>query len=436
MADINKEEGLKRVLGIRSLAACAVNNTIGGGIFVLPAIVAATLGPSAVLAYLICGILIFFIILCFAETGSLITSSGGAYAYIEAAFGPYAGFLANTLYWFGYAVISDAAIINALADIMAVPAPLLQKFQYRSLFFLIILGGLAIINFRGVKQGVLLVELSTYAKLIPILLLIIAGSFHLSSANLSWSHWPKAQQLGEVSLVLFFAYIGSENALSTGGEIKNPQRTVPLGMLLGIIATVIIYILIQIVSQGVLGNDLPYFKEAPLAELASRLIGPAGVIIITVGAAISIFGTISGDVLASPRVLFAASKNGLLPKILSKIHPRFATPYWSIFVYSFLIFILSISGGFKLLATISSAAILIIYLGVVLALIKLRLKNKNGQNKSFRVPFGLLIPGISIITIAWFLSHLAFEEAAGIGIFIGSLSVVYFTMTLLKRKIK
>ncbi len=432
-----EDEGLKRVVGIRALAAIAVNNTIGGGIFVLPAIVAAALGASGILAYLICGILIFFIILCFAETGSKISTSGGAYTIIENAFGPYAGFLANTLYWFGYAVISDAAIANALADILAVPAPLLSVFIYRAIFFLIVLGGLSIINFRGVKHGVFIVELSTFAKLIPLMLLILVGTFHINMSNLKWNHWPSAFNLGQVSLVLFFAFIGSENALSTGGEIKNPKRTVPIGMLLGITGSVLIYILIQSISQGVLGSDLPGYKEAPLAELASRLIGPIGVLIITAGAVISIFGTISGDVLGIPRVLFAASKNGLLPKVLSKIHPRFATPYWSIFIYSFLVFILSISGGFKLLATISSASILIIYLGVVLAQIKLRInKDTTNLTDSFKVPFGIVIPVISVITIFWLLSNLAKEEALGIGVFLVTLSVIYFIMILIRKKLK
>jgi APA family basic amino acid/polyamine antiporter len=426
-------EGLKRVIGIRELAACAINNTIGGGIFVLPAIVAASLGSSSIIAYLICGVLIFMIIMCFAEIGAKVTTTGGAYLYIENAFGRYAGFLANTFHWFGYAIMSDAAIANALADTLSLFFPVLRIPVYRAIFFAIILGGLVYINIRGVKQGVFVVELSTFAKLIPLLIIIVAGSFFISPVNLSWSGFPEIKSLGEVSLVLFFAFIGSESALSTGGEIRNPKKTVPIGILLGIGGTILIYLLIQTVSQGVMGNDLAKFKEAPLAELAFRTIGPAGLVIITIGMIISIFGTISGDVLAGPRILFGASKDKMLPEFLSRVHPKFKTPYLAIITYGAIIFLLSISGGFIFLATLSSAAILIVFLGVVSAVIKLRMKSDNpDQAKSFKVPFGFLIPVIAIVTILWFLSNLALKEIISISVFLFTLSVIY--ILVIKRK--
>jgi amino acid transporter len=428
-------EGLKRVIGIRELAACSINNTIGGGIFVLPAIAAASLGSSSIIAYLICGVLIFMIIMCFAEIGAKITTTGGAYLYIENAFGRYAGFLANTMHWFGYAIMSDAAIANALADTLSIFFPVLRNPIFRAIFFAIILGGLVYINIRGVKQGVFIVEMSTYAKLIPLLIIIVAGSFFISPVNLSWSGLPEIKSLGEVSLVLFFAFIGSESALSTGGEIKNPKKTVPVGILLGIGGTILIYILIQIVSQGVMGVDLAKYKEAPLAELAVRTIGPAGLVIITLGMIISIFGTISGDILAGPRILFGASKEKMLPGFLAKVHPEFKTPYWAIIVYGSIIFLLSISGGFIFLATLSSAAILIVFLGVVSAVIKLRMKSDNSvESKSFKVPFGLIIPIIAIVTILWFLSNLAINEIISISVFLFTLSIIYFL--IIKRKPK
>ena len=109
-------EELKREIGVRSLTLAILNLIVGSGIFVLPALVAEKLGSAAIVAYLVCGALIFLIALCFAEVGSKITVSGGTYAYIETAFGPYAGFIANNLFWIGSCVVSDAAIANALAD--------------------------------------------------------------------------------------------------------------------------------------------------------------------------------------------------------------------------------------------------------------------------------------------------------------------------------
>ncbi|HEU4901274.1 MAG TPA: amino acid permease, partial [Flavisolibacter sp.] len=116
MNPVSGKENLKREIGVRSLTLAILNQTVGTGIFVIPAIVAESLGAAAVVAYLVCGALIFLIALCFAELGSKTTASGGVYEYIESAFGPCAGFLANNIYWFGASVISDAALANALAD--------------------------------------------------------------------------------------------------------------------------------------------------------------------------------------------------------------------------------------------------------------------------------------------------------------------------------
>ena len=120
------------------------------------------------------------IIMCFAEIGAKITTTGGAYLYIENAFGRYTGFVANILHWFGYAIMADAAIANALADTLSIFFPVLRNPAFRAIFFAIILGGLVYINIRGVKLGVLMVETSTYAKLIPLFIIIAAGSFYFT----------------------------------------------------------------------------------------------------------------------------------------------------------------------------------------------------------------------------------------------------------------
>lgn len=430
----DNNEGLKRDIGVVGLGANVINSIVGGGIFVLPAIVAARLGSASILAYLICGILIILIMLCFAETGSRITVSGGAYAYVEAAFGPFAGFLTNSLFWFGFGILSDAAIANAMADILSMQFPWLSEQVYRALFFLVVFSGFAWVNIRGVKQGVQMVKINTLAKLLPLLILVTYGWFGTSSGNFEWTGWPSTTDLGEISLILFFAFGGGEIALNASGEIRNPKRTVPYGILGGIAIVIILYILIQTVSLGVLGSALSDHEGAPLVAVADKLMGKFGATLIIIGSAVSIFGAISGDILGYPRLLFAGSRNGLLPRFLSHVHKRFATPYWAIIIYTIIVFIFSVTGGFKQLAIISSAALLIIYLGVVLATIKLKLKNNSKKDGTFRIPGGLIIPVLALIAIIWFLSHLAGNEALGIVLFLGALSVVYFIMKIVKNR--
>jgi basic amino acid/polyamine antiporter, APA family len=156
------QENLKRTIGVFGLACAVINITVGTGIFVLPALVAENLGAAAIVCFFICGLLIFLIALCFAEVGSKVTGSGGTYTYIETAFGPFAGFLANNIFWFGSCVLSDAAMANALSKTLSYFFPVIDSSVFRPVFFLLLFGGLAFINVRGAKQYGLL-----YLQLLP-----------------------------------------------------------------------------------------------------------------------------------------------------------------------------------------------------------------------------------------------------------------------------
>lgn len=425
-------EGLRREIGILGLAANTLNRTIGAGIFVLPAFVASFLGETSILAYLFCGFLMMLIMLCFSEIGSKITVTGGAYAYIHAAFGPYAGFLANTMFWF-VGILADAAIANAMADTLSVYFPILSQLPIRAVFFLIVFGLFTYINILGVKHGDNIVKITTLIKLIPLVVLIIAGFFGTTVENLKWHSMPSITKLGEASLLLFFAFAGGEASLNVSGELKNPQKVVPLGILSGMGAVVLFYILIQTVSQGVLGADLINQSEAPLAAVANKVIGPFGSTLMVVGAAFSMFAALSGSVLSYPRVIFAGATKGWMPPIMAKVHPKFATPYFAIITYAGLDFIFSISGGFKELAVIASASLLTVYLGVVLATIKLRL-NENKKHDGFRLPAGITIPILATISIIWFLSNLAIKEISSLAIFLVVLTIIYFFITFFGKK--
>jgi basic amino acid/polyamine antiporter, APA family len=423
MDNFNKE-GLRREIGVLGLAANTLNRTVGAGIFVLPALVANILGETSILAYLICGLLMMIIMLCFSEIGSQITETGGAYAYIDAAFGPYAGFLANAMFWF-VGVLADAAVANAMADTLSLYFPILQDSFNRAIFFFIIFGSFAYINILGVKYGDNVVKINTFLKLIPLTILIIAGFWGTSMENLAWHSVPTLPKLGEASLLLFFAFGGGEASLNVSGELKNPKKVVPLGILSGMGAVVLLYILIQTVSQGVLGNTLASEKEAPLAAVASIVLGKFGSNLMILGAAFSMFAALSGSVLSYPRIIFAGAKKGWMPSFLGQVHPKFATPFWAIIAYSLFDFTFAISGGFKALAIVASASLLSIYLGVVLATIKLRLKNNADNMHNFKLPFGVTIPVLATIAILWFLSNLALSEMKSLGILLAVLSFIY-----------
>lgn len=429
-------EGLERVIGVPGLAITVVNSIIGAGIFALPAIVSMQLGAFGIYAYIFGCILMATIMLCYMEIGTRVTSSGGSYAYVEAAFGNFAGFIINWLYFLGFGAIGGAAVINIFADSLSVFFPVLTNNLVRALLFFVVLGFMALLNIRGTKQSVQFLKVITVIKLVPLFAIIIFGFSHIKPSNLHWQNLPPLKTFGDTVLVLIFAISGFEGSLSVSGEIKNSRRTVPLGILLGSVLVFIIYMLIQTVTQGVLGSQISAVKDAPLAAVAEQIVGPAGATILLLAAAISCFGLNSGDILATPRLLFAGANDGMFPKFLSKVHPKYATPYMAIITYASLIFIFSVSGGFKELAILASASILLVYLAVILATIKLRTKKQEVSVKSFRIPGGLVIPFIGIAAIVWLLTSLGKWEILSTIIFISVVCVIYLVMKKVKSNLQ
>jgi amino acid transporter len=434
MSTENTAEGLKRVVGVSGLALSIVGFTIGAGIFALPAIVGIQLGAFAVFGYIFCGIMLAAIMLCYAEVGSRVTTAGGSYAYIETAFGEFAGFVFSWIFFFGWSILSDAALMNIVADSFGVIFPVFLNPWVRAIFFFLLLGFMVMVNIWGAKQGVAVVKFISIIKLLPLFGIIIFGFGKINPANLHWEQLPALKTFGNTALILFFAFAGFESALGVSGEIKNPKRTVPLGILLGGVLVLIVYLLLQAVTQGILGSQMAAYKDAPLAAIAEKIVGPIGSTILLITAAISCFGAVSADVLNTPRILFAGANDGLFPKFLGKVHPKFATPYWAIICFGGSIFILSVAGGFKQLAVLASAAILLIYLAVILATVKLRMKKQDTAEKTFRVPGGLIIPFIGIASITWLLTSLSKWEILSTLIFTGLICLMYFIMRNFKNK--
>ncbi|MCF7561795.1 APC family permease [Sabulilitoribacter multivorans] len=430
---IQKEEGLKRRVGVLGLSANIVNIIIGSGIFVLPAIVASYMGASSIIAYLFCGLLMAMIMLCFAEAGSKVTNTGGPYTYIETAFGDYAGFIGG-FFAIGSNLFADAAVSNALVNVIGSAYPIFAEGLPRFLFLFILFYGMVYINVIGLKQGIGLVKFNTLMKLIPLLLLIVIGFKDVTISNLYFENMPSIKTLGETSLILFFAFQGCETGIIVGGEVINPKRTIPKAILISITTVVVIYVLIQTVSQGVLGSDLPNFKAAPLAETAKEVMGSFGYMFLIIGAVISMFGYMSGTILNSPRVVYALSRDKVIPiKALSKIHKSFATPYIAIIVYATIGFILAISGSFEQLAVIASSSMLILYLGVALSVIKLRKSEKEAYD-GFKIPGGWTVPILAIAIIIYFLSNLSTNEMIVTAITISVLSLIFLVIRFLKQK--
>jgi amino acid transporter len=194
-----------------------------------------------------------------------------------------------------------------------------------------------------------------------------------------------------------------------------------------------LYIGLQVVAQGVLGSELATNTEAPLAAAAKEVFGDWGGKMLLVAGVISIYATISGDALNTPRVLFASAVDGNLPKVLAKVHPKYKTPYVAIIVFASMVCAFALTGTFKPLAIVASGSILVIYLGVCLATIRLRTRYGAPGPGEFSVPGGYLVPVLSCLLIGWLLLRLTLEEALGLGVLLGVSVLLYGARTAFRK---
>jgi amino acid transporter len=427
------EGALVRAMGVRALAATIYNITIGGGIFLLPAVAAAGLGAAAPVAYVICALAMGLVVLCFAEAGSRVALTGGPYAYVEVAFGPFAGFLTGILLWL-LGSFATAAVASGLAGSMAAFWRPLGAPVPRALLLAVLFAGLAMVNIRGVRQGARLIEVVTVAKLLPLLLFVVVGAWFVHPGNLAWDGVPAARDVGRTAIVLVFAFAGIETALVPSGEVRDPARTVPRALFVAMVAVTLLYIAIQVVAQGVLAGAMAQHQDAPLAAAASRFAGRAGTLVMLAGAAISMFGFLSGMTLASPRALFALGRDGILPGRLAAVHPRFHTPFVAIMVQSAIACVLAVTGSFAALAVLANVSVLVLYLFCCVAVLELRRRDVRAGGIPFRVPGGWLVPAVAIIVLLWLLRSATLRE---LGIVAGVLvaAALLFVLTAPARRV-
>jgi amino acid transporter len=400
---------LVRAIGVPGLAANIINTTIGASIFVLPALIAKNLGPAAPLAFVLCAIAMTMFATCFALAGSRVSLTGGPYAYIEVAFGRYAGFLAAVIY-FVMSLLAVAAVTSVMIAALVAMVPALGTNAASITLTFAIYLFLVIFNVRGVRFGAGLVAVTTGAKLLPLFLFIGAGLFWIKSTAVILDAWPDLRALGDSVFLLLFAFFGIEIALVPSGEVRNPAHTVPRAIYGALILITVVYILIQLVAQGTLGPRLAENSGTPLAEAATSFLGNFGRFLLLGAAAISAFGGVTSNILSSPRILFALGRDGILPRIFAHVHPRFHSPDVAIFAFAALGLLLSVTSTFESLAIMANVAALLLYALCCAAAWELMRCNVRLEATPFYFRGAQIVPFISIALIIWLLTHATRRE--------------------------
>jgi len=420
-----RDQGLLRALGPWSLASGIFSMIVGAGIFAAPAALAQALGAWAPLAILGCALAVGAVAICCAEGCSRMPTSGGIYGCVEAAYGPLAGFICGILLLVGD-LLACGGVAAALASGAAVLAPAAWGPVVRVAVIVAVLGALASINCRGVRRGGQFVTLSAALKLLPLLVFVAVGLGAMHGANLKLMP-TGSPAIGRAVLLSLFTFMGMEGALLVSGEVRQPNRTIPRGLLLALCAVTTLYVLIQIVAQGILGGALAR-SATPLAD-AMASINPGLRLLLMAGAALSMLGWLGSDILATPRILFAIARDGRLPALLGRLNPKTHTPNAAILLYTCAGALLAITGTFAELAVLSALASTVLYIYMCLAASRLQQRGTAlaGVPLNFRWVKAAAAIGVGSMIVVIALASPV--EILGLALLVGLSAVLYLAQT-------
>ena len=385
--------GLLRAVGRWQVLGLSINSVVGSGVYLLPATAFALLGPFSVWGVLAAGMVVSLLVLCYARAASHFEQQGGSALYAQEAFGPFVGFQVGWTTWLTR-VATAASLSNGLADAVARFWPPAGTGLGRTSIIagsLLLLGA---INIAGVRQAAQLSLALVFGKLLPLLLFVGLGVFHVDwdlafggPAAAAWD-WRRTS---EAALLLLFAYAGFENLSVAAAEYQDPKRNVPYALVAMIVLVTAIYAAVQLVAQGTLPNLAA--STTPLADAAAGFGGEGLALLLTIGAALSILGTSNATLLLGPRFLHTLAVGGHGPRVLARVHPRWRTPDVAIAVQCLAALALALSGSFVQLALLSMVTRLLAYITTSASVIVLR--RRHGDP-----PGTLVLPGGSLIPVA------------------------------------
>ncbi len=423
--EVPDSQGLKRAIGKWDLVLMIINSIIGAGIFGLPSKIFQLTGVYSIVAFFACAAIVLVIILCFAEVGSRFQSTGGPYTYVLEAFGRLPAFTVGWLLLLSR-IFNYATLINLLVTYLSIFNSSLTDTLPRAVIILAVTGGITYINHIGAKNTTKVSNVLTVSKLVPLALFIITGLFFLKSDLFTVTYTPTVSGFSSAVLLLIFAFGGFESVLVNTGEIKQPARIIPFGLLMATTIVATFYVLIQVTSIGTLPSLAT--SERPLADAATSFLGPIGGKLIAVGALVSILGTLNILLFSGSRLPYAFSQEGQFPQQFSAVHPVYHTPTLSLMTVAIVTALASITWSFLTALQFAVIIRVAVYLFVCASLLRLR-KKKPDQTGFFRLRGGTVLAPIGILLCLWLLSTAKPVELRNVGILLAVGILFYLVQT-------
>ncbi|MFC5526723.1 APC family permease [Rhodanobacter ginsengisoli] len=411
-------------------ALIVVGGIIGGGIFLNPGIAAQRTesGLALLLIWVGAGLLTLIGALCFAELGARRPHAGGTYVYLREAFGPLAGFL------FGWTMLlviysgSTAAVATIFASyasaLFGLPPSMALPLTVGALVFV------SGINLFGIRLGAQIQNVFALLKLLAVAVLVVCGLFFAGAGHAGvLAADPAHAGVGFIgaALPVLFAYSGFTYLNNLAGEVREPQRTLPRALTLGMLLVIAAYALVNVAYLAVLGHAGLAASHAPAADVMQQVFGSFGARLIALGVAISTLGFCNITLVAGARVLQVMGEDGLFFRAVARLHPRYRTPNTALLLLSGWSIVLALSGSYgQLLDYATFGDWLACAVGVATLFWYRRQPN---QATSFRVPGYPWLPLLFIGIVAWVVAMTMRDNPrnAGMGLLIMAAGVpVYF----------
>ncbi|HVE13094.1 MAG TPA: amino acid permease, partial [Elusimicrobiota bacterium] len=424
--------GLLRELGFLSAFCMVAGSIIGTGVFLVASDMSTSLpAPTQALsAWVVAGILSLFGGLIFSELGAMFPGTGGQYLFLREAFGPIPGFLYG---WTLFSVIQSgtiAAVAIGFAKFLSGLTPLSPTAMNlaASLAIAVFTG----INLLGVRKGAQVLDAVTTFKIAVLVLLAGAGMLLSSKTTESFGSFAgfQAPAFGVALVAAFWSYDGWSNLCFVAGELKNPQRIIPLAMFAGITAVAVVYI----------GANVAYYRMMPVAAIKAStfvaadavrvMAGPGAVKLMSVAVMLSALGCLNAMILAGARVVFAMADHQELPPSLAYVHPTYRVPTNALFLQGAWSILLVWSGRYDQLFTYVMGATLFFYGLTASAVVVLRKARPNAE-RPYKTPAYPILPAIYIFSMLAIVLNTFVqkpkESFAGLGIVLLGLPVYAWT---------
>lgn len=386
-------DALPRKLGLLDATLIVIGIVIGSGIFLLPNLIARNLPSAAAIisVWVAAGVLSFFGALAYAELGAMMPATGGQYVYLREAYGPACAFLCGWVFVLAVLPGGIAFLATGFSIYLAHFVPLSPVMRTSAALALVFV--LSAANYVGVKEGAWIQRIFTFLKIAGLALVIGAAAFapHVTRANIPPAYPLSYAGIGFAMTACLMAYNGWSYVSFVAGEIRDPQRNLPLALALGMIAVMVLYVSANIAYMNVMTVPEIAAAERVGADVAARAIGPIGATVLSTVVLLSVIGAINGCILTAARIPFAQARDGLFFSSFGRMHPRFQTPSLAIVAQGVWSGVLILTGSYETLYAYTMLSAWIFYTLSVAAVWILRRKLPDAPRpyKMWGYPFTL-----------------------------------------------